>query len=229
MSERDDGRSNGDDRGTSPGDDPLGNDAPGDDPLGDLARRVRERRDRGTDAGDDGDSGRPKSGSVDSEHDDGGDAFADRADAEDSRPAGSEADDVDALFEEMNVAEVDPDRVWESVLDEDDDPLRDASDPGATGDADPGPGSGDASDDADNPDDGDDADDGHLVRKRAYCESCEYFTAPPEVACTYDGGEIVEVVDSDRFRVRNCPVVAGRIDTDGVALSDGDVSVDDIE
>lgn len=224
MSERDDGRSNGDARGTSPGDDPSG-----DEPLGDLARRVRERRERGTDAdgddGDDGDSGRSEAGGADLEHGDRGDAFADREDLEAPRPDGREADgDVEALFEEMNVAEVDPDRVWESVLDEaDDESLGDVDDPAATSDA--GPGSGIEGP----PDDADDGDEGHLVRKRAYCESCQYFTAPPEVACTYDGGEIVEVVDSERFRVRNCPVVAGRIDTDGVALGDGDVSVDDIE
>ncbi|WP_380678150.1 hypothetical protein [Salinigranum sp. GCM10025319] len=215
MSERDDGRSSGDDRGTSPGGDPLG-----DEPLGDLARRVRERRERGADAGGDGGtSDRPEDGGIDSEHGDQGDTFADRAGVEDLRSVGSDPDDAEALFEEMNVAEVDPDRVWESVLDEADDAsLRDVSGSGATDEVDPGSELEEAPDDTDDVDDG--ADESHLVRKRAYCESCQYFTAPPEVACTYDGGEIVEVVDSDRFRVRNCPVVAGRIDTDGVALGD---------
>ena len=49
-----------------------------------------------------------------------------------------------------------------------------------------------------------------VVPKRSYCQDCAYLTAPPELACTHDHGEIVEVVDLDRFRVRNCPVVAHR-------------------
>jgi len=49
-----------------------------------------------------------------------------------------------------------------------------------------------------------------VVPKRRYCQGCEHFTAPPAVACTHTHGEIVEVVDVDHFRVRNCPVVAHR-------------------
>lgn len=49
-----------------------------------------------------------------------------------------------------------------------------------------------------------------VVPKRRYCQGCEHFTAPPAVACTHAHGEIVEVVDVDHFRVRNCPVVAHR-------------------
>jgi hypothetical protein len=49
-----------------------------------------------------------------------------------------------------------------------------------------------------------------VVPKRKYCQDCVYFTAPPELACTHDHGEIVEVVDLDSFRVRNCPVVVHR-------------------
>ncbi|WP_423750678.1 hypothetical protein [Salinirarus marinus] len=46
-----------------------------------------------------------------------------------------------------------------------------------------------------------------LVSKREYCQRCPHFTEPPEVACTHEGTEIVEVVDNDTFRVRNCPMI----------------------
>lgn len=49
-----------------------------------------------------------------------------------------------------------------------------------------------------------------VVPKRKYCERCEYFTEPPEVACEHPGTEIHELVDMNHFRVENCPVVARR-------------------
>jgi hypothetical protein len=49
-----------------------------------------------------------------------------------------------------------------------------------------------------------------IVRKRSYCEKCEYFAEPPEVGCGYPDGEIVELIDTERFKVRNCPIVARR-------------------
>lgn len=49
-----------------------------------------------------------------------------------------------------------------------------------------------------------------VVPKRKYCQDCVHLAAPPDVACTHDDGEILEVVDTDSFRVRNCPVVAHR-------------------
>lgn len=47
----------------------------------------------------------------------------------------------------------------------------------------------------------------HIVDKRAYCQRCPHFTAPPETACTHEGTEIVEVVSTDEFRIRNCPMI----------------------
>jgi hypothetical protein len=47
----------------------------------------------------------------------------------------------------------------------------------------------------------------HDVDKRLYCQQCPYLSAPPELHCTHDGTEIVEVVDSDHFRVRSCPMI----------------------
>ena len=49
-----------------------------------------------------------------------------------------------------------------------------------------------------------------VVPKRGYCQGCEYLAAPPDVACTHPDGEILEAVDLEHFRVRNCPVVAHR-------------------
>jgi len=55
-----------------------------------------------------------------------------------------------------------------------------------------------------------------VVPKTKYCKRCQHFTDPPETACTHPGTTIAEVVDSDRFRVRNCPVVADRLGTTDV-------------
>lgn len=49
-----------------------------------------------------------------------------------------------------------------------------------------------------------------IVPKRSYCETCEYFAAPPETACANPGTEIRELVDMEHFRVASCPVVAKR-------------------
>ena len=59
-----------------------------------------------------------------------------------------------------------------------------------------------------------------LIDKRAYCQQCPYFSAPPEVSCHHDGTEIIEVITDGRFRVRDCPVVT---DTgpDRTILNDG--------
>lgn len=52
--------------------------------------------------------------------------------------------------------------------------------------------------------------DEHVVPKRSYCESCEYFGDPPAVHCEHPGTTILEFVDADHVRVRRCPVVAER-------------------
>lgn len=49
-----------------------------------------------------------------------------------------------------------------------------------------------------------------VVTKASYCERCEYFTDPPAVGCTHQGTDIVELVDTDHFRVLDCPIVARR-------------------
>lgn len=50
--------------------------------------------------------------------------------------------------------------------------------------------------------------DEHIVDKQEYCQRCEYLGEPPALRCTNEGTEIVEVVDSEHFRVRSCPMVS---------------------
>jgi len=52
--------------------------------------------------------------------------------------------------------------------------------------------------------------DEHVVSAREFCADCEHAAEPPEVRCTYEGSEIVEFVDKNTVRVRNCPIVARR-------------------
>jgi len=114
-------------------------------------------------------------------------------------PASGDAgdfDDLDDAFEQMDVGDLDDGDVWES-LDEGADGIGGpASEFGPVAGV-PGRGGGSVSGHAD-----------RTVDKRAYCQQCPHFTAPPEAACSHEGTEIVEVVDVDEFRVRNCPVVS---------------------
>jgi hypothetical protein len=104
------------------------------------------------------------------------------------------------LFEETGVPEVDSQSVWES-LDEGADDEGAPGDLGLHGEA-----------ERVERDDRTAARTDYLVAKRDYCQRCEYFTDPPDVACTYDGSAIVEVTDGDHFRVRGCPKVEGGSD-----------------
>lgn len=101
--------------------------------------------------------------------------------------------DPDELFDEMDVGDVDEDALW------------DALEEGETSETAARADSVAATDDAVDREGGT-----TVVPKSRYCQSCEYFSAPPEVACSHDGTEIVEHVDMETFRVRNCPIVAQR-------------------
>lgn len=48
------------------------------------------------------------------------------------------------------------------------------------------------------------------VSKHSYCEQCEHFSSPPEIACTHEGTDIVEFLDMETVRVVDCPIVAER-------------------
>lgn len=98
------------------------------------------------------------------------------------------------LFEEVDVGDIDAEAVWEAVVEEGTPPeeaLGDLQDTAA------------AEVEAAEPAGVDE----HVVDKREYCQRCEFFSEPPEATCTNEGTEILELVDSDSFRVRNCPKV----------------------
>lgn len=98
---------------------------------------------------------------------------------------GGPADDepADEFFQAESYDDVDADELWDA-LEEDDETL-------------------DGVEAGEGPDE-------HVVPKRAYCEGCEHFSEPPEVHCNHAGTAIVEYVDLDHVRVRNCPIVAKR-------------------
>lgn len=116
-------------------------------------------------------------------------------DADDAAPfreptPGSLDAGADDPFEQVEVPEVDEEAVW-SALD-------DGGDDGAALDE-----LTDALDTGDEPVEA-------VVKKNQFCERCEHFSEPPEVACGHEGTEIRELVDVERFRVVDCPVVASR-------------------
>lgn len=85
----------------------------------------------------------------------------------------------DGLFDEESVPEIDTDVVWEQ--------LDDADSP------------------AERPDDAEE--DVRVIEKRSYCEQCPFFSEPPEVSCSHEGTEILELVNMEQFRVVDCPKV----------------------
>ncbi|MFB6101982.1 MAG: hypothetical protein ABEJ73_05400 [Haloplanus sp.] len=102
----------------------------------------------------------------------------------------TETDTVDVdgdLFEPVDVAEVDDEAVWESFVE------------GETGPEDRVGVGADVRETAEPAE--------HVVPKAEFCQRCPHFADPPETACTHPGTTIVEVVDVDHFRVRDCPIV----------------------
>lgn len=118
--------------------------------------------------------------------------------AEDTEPSPAEVgtDSDGDPFEEMSVSEIDEETLWDSLEDE----------------SDPGPELSVGAEPAGGPETmrtthaPPEARE-HVVSKEDYCQKCPYLDDPPELACTHEGTEIVEVVDSERFRVRECPMV----------------------
>lgn len=121
-------------------------------------------------------------------------ALADRV--RDRKRAASDDQTGDDMFESVEIDEVDRDAVWEDVLEE--------SGEDASGNSTVGLGGTSVHEvtpeDAAGPTE-------YVVPKHTYCQRCQYFAAPPETRCMHDGTEIVEVVDFDHFRVRDCPMV----------------------
>lgn len=120
---------------------------------------------------------------------------------EDETPLSDLANDVRARretdptdespFEAVDVETVDGEALWDAVVDGTDGPSESSSE---TTD-----GAGDAGEAADAEE--------YVVDKREFCQRCRFFSAPPAIDCEHEGTDIVELVDSDRFRVRGCPMV----------------------
>ncbi|ADE02669.1 hypothetical protein [Haloferax volcanii] len=100
-------------------------------------------------------------------------------------------DETDELFESVEIGELDRDDVWTSLVEGGDDVEAEGVGVGA---------------EATPVDDGEGVAD-HVVPKSEFCQRCEHFAAPPELACHHEGTTIVGLEDSDHFRVRNCPMV----------------------
>lgn len=104
--------------------------------------------------------------------------LADLAASVEDRPAPGERSPADGPFEEQDVTAIDTEVVWDRL-------------------------EGEAS--------GSDHDAGERevrdIDAADYCKRCPYFSSPPEVRCTNQGTEILEVLDTERFRVVDCPKV----------------------
>ena len=119
---------------------------------------------------------------------------------EDLGPEDDDADvdaAIDDLFTEVQVDEFDDEAVWDALTE---------GDAAAGGPGGNGAGQARAVDEAAPPDERE----GTVVPKASYCQKCEHFSKPPQAVCGNPGTEIVELVDVDHFRVRNCPVVERR-------------------
>ncbi|CAI50559.1 uncharacterized protein NP_4936A [Natronomonas pharaonis DSM 2160] len=108
-------------------------------------------------------------------------------------PADDES--LEELFTEVETPDVDGEELWEEVLA---DPAEATSEPAEAAEA-AVAGEGAAVDSGET-----------VVQKDKYCQRCEYFAAPPELACEHPGTEIAAVLDSKQFRVVDCPIVARR-------------------
>lgn len=109
-----------------------------------------------------------------------------------------EDEEFEELFEEIDVGTVDEESVWDQLSETADEPL-------FTADVEEVP----------------DAD--VTVVEKRLCHRCPHFGDPPELHCTHEGTTIDAEVDTEHFRVVNCPIVAQRTDVDA-----SDFSTDDL-
>lgn len=166
---------------------------PSDDPLGDD---LLPPEGAPSDVDDEGDVEAPAGDAPGPDSDADPDADPERnADADETAPmeglaaaardrGPTDDDDLMDAFEEVDVGDVDGDALWEQL--EDDGIEETVDEPRGRSEQDV-----------------------RVVNKREYCMRCQYLSAPPEVRCGHEHGEIREVVDSERFEVADCPILRG--------------------
>lgn len=107
-------------------------------------------------------------------------------------------EEFEELFEAVDVGTVDEESLWDELSETADEPV-------FTADA-------EAVQDAD-----------VTVVEKSLCHRCPHFGDPPKLHCTHEGTNIDAEVDTEHFRVVNCPIVAKQADVDA-----SDFSTDDL-
>ncbi|QLG48310.1 hypothetical protein [Natrinema halophilum] len=110
-----------------------------------------------------------------------GDLAATVSERSDTDRSKSGSPDFDDLFDSQDVADIDGDRLWEQL--EADESVASNDDLTPTKRT------------------------VHEIEKRSYCQDCEYFADPPDVACSRKGTEILAVPTMTTVRVADCPFV----------------------
>ncbi|UPW01141.1 hypothetical protein M0R88_03325 [Halorussus gelatinilyticus] len=228
------------------GERPTRRDGDPDEPLADLAAEVRERTGERRDG-----ERRHGRGERHGERDERRDERTDRSEREgplaDVAAAVDERrtrkrDDADA-FESVEVGEVDGERLWEQLAAGETDGTAgvpteqsgdaavptgesDAADWSSEADSAGSSGAGSTTDaTADWVADATDRAAGRDVRTipKTTCHGCPHFGDPPELHCTHESTDILAMVDSERFRVADCPIVVdGEEDIGSIAVEGGD-------
>lgn len=128
------------------------------------------------------DTGTPDSDDIDAEAEDAENPFGDLLeDVDESEPGDDPFADA---FEEVEMDEVESDGLWEDL--QRDDFAETVEDPQTHAERDV-----------------------RVIEKRSYCQRCHYFADPPDTACTNEGTDILEVIDTEQFRVADCPIIRG--------------------
>ena len=105
------------------------------------------------------------------------DPFEQLADDETDEPI-----DIEDLFAEGSVDDVDSDSLWDELENGVSSPI----------------------------DNQPEAPDISIVPKRSFCQDCPHLIDPSGVRCTHEGTEILDFPDMGHVRVRNCPIVEER-------------------
>jgi len=193
------------------------------EPLGDVAEKVRERtgktrertgktRERSGESRDR--TGKTRDGTnSDAAARDGPMAdVATKVDERRKRGRDRESETTDP-FESVDVGELDGEKLWERLSDEE------GEDPSVT----VPPGESVAVEE----DEEEWADRDVRTIPKETCHGCPHFGDPPELACTHEGTAILAMTDSEHFRVVDCPMVGEEEEIGSIAV-DGDGASDDV-